>query len=114
MSYKHVGTAGDLVRFGCALKIECTFCHAARTLNGVDVYQIHGNRQHPTPPPPRMPPLQEEGGESHRAGPGVALRGAEQSAAGVKRRRSIAKRPRVAASLRAQRDRTDVTRIHSA
>ena len=45
MSYKHVGTAGDLVRFGCALKIECTFCHAARTLNGVDVYQIHGNRQ---------------------------------------------------------------------
>lgn len=45
MSYKHVGTAGDLARFGCALKIECTFCHAARTLNGVDVYQVHRNRQ---------------------------------------------------------------------
>ena len=24
MSYKHVGTAGDLVRFGCSLKVECT------------------------------------------------------------------------------------------
>jgi len=24
MSYKHVGTAGDLVRFGCSLKVEGT------------------------------------------------------------------------------------------
>jgi hypothetical protein len=31
MSYKHVGTAGDLVRFGCCLKVECTACDAART-----------------------------------------------------------------------------------
>jgi hypothetical protein len=23
MSYKHVRTAGDLVRFGCSLKVEC-------------------------------------------------------------------------------------------
>ena len=38
MSYKHVGTAGDLVRFGCSLKVECTACGAARTLNGVEVY----------------------------------------------------------------------------
>ena len=45
MSYKHVGTAGDLVRFGCALKVECTFCGAAWTWNGVDVYNVHGNRQ---------------------------------------------------------------------
>ena len=45
MSYKHVGTAGDLVRFGCSLKIECKECGAARTLNGVDVYNINGNRQ---------------------------------------------------------------------
>ena len=45
MSYKHVGTAGDLVRFGCALKVECAACGAARTLKGVDVYNIHGNRQ---------------------------------------------------------------------
>ena len=45
MSYKHVGTAGDLVRFGCALKVECTFCGAAWTWNAVDVYNVHGNRQ---------------------------------------------------------------------
>jgi hypothetical protein len=45
MSYRHVGTAGDIVRFGCALKVECMACGAARTLNGVEVYSIHGNRQ---------------------------------------------------------------------
>jgi hypothetical protein len=45
MSYKRVGTAGDLVRFGCSLKIECTFCHAARTLSGIEVYQLLGNRR---------------------------------------------------------------------
>ena len=45
MSYKHVGTAGDIVRFGCSLKIECTNCGAARTLNGVEVYRINGNRR---------------------------------------------------------------------
>jgi hypothetical protein len=45
MSYKHVGTAGDLVRFGCVLKVECTRCGVARTWNGVEVHSIHGNRQ---------------------------------------------------------------------
>ena len=45
MSYKHVGTAGDLVRFGCALKVECTACGAARTMNAVEVHQLNGNRQ---------------------------------------------------------------------
>jgi hypothetical protein len=45
MSYKHVGTAGDLVRFGCSLKVECTHCGAARTLNGVEVHGVHGNAQ---------------------------------------------------------------------
>jgi hypothetical protein len=43
MSYKHVGTAGDLVRFGCSLKVECTACDAARTMSGVEVMQVHGN-----------------------------------------------------------------------
>lgn len=42
MSYKHVGTAGDLVRFGCSLKVECTACDAARTMSGVEVMQVHG------------------------------------------------------------------------
>ena len=45
MSYKHVGTAADLVRFGCSLKVECTACGAARTMNGVDVHHANGNRQ---------------------------------------------------------------------
>jgi hypothetical protein len=44
MSYKQVGNAGDLVRFGCCLKVECTKCGAARTMNGVEVYNAHGNR----------------------------------------------------------------------
>ena len=45
MSYKHVGTAGDLVRFGCSLKIECKECGAARTLNGIEVHHLNGSRQ---------------------------------------------------------------------
>ena len=32
MSYKHVGTAGDLVRFGCSLNVECTHYGAAARL----------------------------------------------------------------------------------
>ena len=42
MSYKHVGTAGDLVRFGRSLKVECTHCGAARTMNGIEVHRVHG------------------------------------------------------------------------
>jgi len=42
MSYKHVGTAADLVRFGCSLKVECTHCGAARTMSGVEVFHVHG------------------------------------------------------------------------
>ena len=45
MSYKHVGTAGDLVRFGCSLKVECTHCGAARTLSGIEVHEVNGRRQ---------------------------------------------------------------------
>jgi len=33
MSTKHVRTTGDLIRFGCALRVECTHCHSARTLS---------------------------------------------------------------------------------
>ena len=35
MSTKHVRTTGDLVRFNCALKVECTFCHSAHTLTAL-------------------------------------------------------------------------------
>jgi hypothetical protein len=42
MSYKHVGTAGDLVRFGCSLRIECTACAAASTLSATEVVRRCG------------------------------------------------------------------------
>lgn len=42
MSYKHVGTAADLVRFGCSLRIECGACFAANTLTGAEVVQRCG------------------------------------------------------------------------
>ena len=32
MSTKHVRTTGDLVRFGAALRVDCTGCGASRTL----------------------------------------------------------------------------------
>jgi hypothetical protein len=41
MSYKHVGTAADLIRFGCAMKIECIACGAARTMGAIEVYSVH-------------------------------------------------------------------------
>jgi hypothetical protein len=41
MSYKHVGTAFDLVRFGCSLKVECTACGAARTMDAVEIARVH-------------------------------------------------------------------------
>ena len=45
MSYKNVGSAGDLVRFECSLKVECIFCGSARTMNGGDVVRVHGTRR---------------------------------------------------------------------
>jgi hypothetical protein len=43
MSYKHVGSAADLVRFGCSLKVECTACGAAHTMTGAEVHRVHGS-----------------------------------------------------------------------
>jgi hypothetical protein len=42
MSYKHVGTAADLVRFGCSLRVECSACAAANTMSGAAVVQRCG------------------------------------------------------------------------
>jgi hypothetical protein len=42
MSYKHIGTAADLVRFGCSLRIECGRCFAANTLSAIEVAQRCG------------------------------------------------------------------------
>jgi hypothetical protein len=43
MSYKHVGTAADLVRFRCSLKIDCMACGAAHTMTGAEVHRVHRN-----------------------------------------------------------------------
>lgn len=37
MSTKHVRTAGDLIRFRCALKVECGRCGNSLTLSGYEV-----------------------------------------------------------------------------
>ena len=42
MSTKHIRTIGDLVRFGAGLRIECTGCGAAKTLQGFDAAKIGG------------------------------------------------------------------------
>jgi len=48
MSTKHVRTTGDLIRFGCALKVECTHCRSSRTLSataavkGLGLVQLGG------------------------------------------------------------------------
>lgn len=42
MSTKHIRSTGDLVRFGADLKVDCGFCHAARTLTGVETVQTFG------------------------------------------------------------------------
>jgi hypothetical protein len=43
MSTKHVHTTGDLVRFGCALRVECTHCSSTRTFDAAEVATDAGN-----------------------------------------------------------------------
>jgi hypothetical protein len=54
MSYKHVGTAFDLVRFGCSLKVECTACGAARTMDYGDSLLNAPKLLAPISPPPGL------------------------------------------------------------
>ena len=42
MSYKRIATAGDLVRFGCSLRVECGACFAANTMSAIEVVQKCG------------------------------------------------------------------------
>jgi len=42
MSTKHVRTTGDLVSFGCDLRIERSSCHASRTMSGPAAATIIG------------------------------------------------------------------------
>jgi hypothetical protein len=73
MSYKHVGTAGDLVRFGCSLKVECTHCGAAQTVDGIDVHRVHGNQQlAQLAPRLKCTRCGAQGGEADRARPRLA------------------------------------------
>jgi len=44
MSTKHIRSAADLARFKCALRIECSSCGNARTLNGFDVAKTYGTK----------------------------------------------------------------------
>lgn len=43
MSFKHVATAADLVRYGASLRVECTGCGAATTMSGGEVVKRCGN-----------------------------------------------------------------------
>ena len=42
MSTKHVRTTGDLIRFGCDLRIDCGFCNASKTMSGPAAATIIG------------------------------------------------------------------------
>jgi hypothetical protein len=42
MSTKHINTAGDLVRFGASIRIECGSCGSARTLSGTEMVSACG------------------------------------------------------------------------
>jgi hypothetical protein len=42
MSTKHVRTTGDLVRFGCSLRIDCSNCFASKTINGAEAVAAFG------------------------------------------------------------------------
>lgn len=46
MFTKHIATICDLVRFGAGLRIECTGCGAARTLDGFEAAKIGGGASH--------------------------------------------------------------------
>jgi len=43
MSTKHVRTTGDLVRFGAALRVDCTGCGASRTLTAPEAAIAFGS-----------------------------------------------------------------------
>lgn len=44
MSTKHIRTISDLVRFGAGLRVECSSCGAAKTLNGYQAAKMGGAR----------------------------------------------------------------------
>jgi hypothetical protein len=43
VSTKHVRTTGDLMRFRCSRKVECTFCGNARVSDAAAAYMALGN-----------------------------------------------------------------------
>jgi ribosomal protein L44E len=45
MSFKHVATTADLVRYRASLRIECTACGSANTMTAVQLAKRCGNRE---------------------------------------------------------------------
>jgi hypothetical protein len=42
MSTKHIRTTADLVRFGAALRVDCTGCGASRTVSATEAVIAFG------------------------------------------------------------------------
>ena len=43
MSFKHVRTTADLVRFGCGLKVDCRHCGSSRTFSAAEAVTDAGH-----------------------------------------------------------------------
>ena len=44
MSTKHVRTGGDLLRFGCVVKVDCGHCGSSRTFAARDWVMVAGGK----------------------------------------------------------------------
>jgi hypothetical protein len=44
MSTKHIRTIADVARFGAAVKIHCTHCGSASTMDGIELARHFGAR----------------------------------------------------------------------
>jgi hypothetical protein len=43
MSFKHIRTTADLVRFGCGLKVDCCHCGSSRTFDAAEAMRDAGH-----------------------------------------------------------------------
>jgi hypothetical protein len=44
MSTKHVRTGGDVLRFGCSVKVDCNDCGSSRTFAAMDWVMVAGGK----------------------------------------------------------------------
>ena len=42
MSTKHVRTGGDVLRFGCTVRVECGYCRSVREFKAFDWVMVAG------------------------------------------------------------------------